>query len=80
MKGYTQSIIEYVGKIVCDTVFFNPAPNAKYWFTSINKVDEDSTLLLKQVLLPNTTMTKIENNNKNYKRGVTKSKQKSWEL
>ena len=63
-RGYIQLVIVYAGEIVCDTLFFNPVSNAKYWLTSMNnKRDGDTTVRLKQVLLPNITMMKIYHNN-----------------
>ena len=37
MKYCKPLITAYVGEIVCDAVFLNPVPNAKYWFTKMNK-------------------------------------------
>ena len=30
MEGHIPTITAYVGEIVCDAVFLNPVPNAKY--------------------------------------------------
>ena len=30
MKGYTQPVTTYAGDNVCDVIFLNPVPNAKY--------------------------------------------------
>ena len=64
MEGYTPSVTPYTGKIVCDVIFLNPVPNAKYWLTPLNKGDRDITVRLKQVLLQHITMMKIDKNNK----------------
>ena len=32
MEGCTRTITVYTGEIVCDAVFLNPVPNAKYWY------------------------------------------------
>ena len=50
----------YAGEIVCDAVFLNSVPNAKYWYTPMITGCGDVTVILKQVLLPNTTMMKID--------------------
>ena len=55
IKGYLPITTAYAGEIVCDVVFLNPVPNAKYWYTSMITGDGDVTVRLKQVLLPNIT-------------------------
>ena len=45
---------------MCDTVFINPVYNAKYWFTPMNKGVGDITIKLKQALLSNITIIKID--------------------
>lgn len=47
---------------MCDIVFLNLVPNSKYWFPKINKGNRNTTVLLKQVLLPNIKMIKIDHN------------------
>ena len=37
MEGYTPQIIAYTGEIVCDVVFLNPVPFAKYQFTPMKR-------------------------------------------
>ena len=76
MEGYKPTITAYEGEIVCDAVFLNPVPNAKYWFTPMIKGVDDITARLKQVLLPNTTMTKIDKKNTVPKRCNNKQAQK----
>ena len=60
MEGYNPTITAYEGESVCDTVFLNPVYNAKYWFTPMNKGVGDITIKLKQVLLSNITIIKID--------------------
>ena len=60
MKGYISIVIAYTGDIVCDAVFFNPIPNAKYWLTPMNKGDRDIIVRLKLFLLPKIIMMKID--------------------
>ena len=60
MQGYLPITTAYAGEIVCDAVFLNPVPNAKYWYTPMITGDGDVTVRLKQVLLPNITMIKID--------------------
>ena len=45
-------------------MFLNPATNEKYWLTRMSKGNGDITVRLKQVLLRNTSMIKIDMNNK----------------
>ena len=33
MQGYLPITTAYAGEIVCDAIFLNPVPNAKYWYT-----------------------------------------------
>ena len=68
MKSYTPSIIAYAGEIVCDAIFLNPVRNVNYWFMFMNKGYGNITFRLKQVLLPNIAMIKIDNKNKMPKR------------
>ena len=79
IEGYTPIIIAYAGESVCDAVFFNPGPNAKYWYMSTKTGVGDATVRLKQVLLPNITMMKIDKINTLPKR-CKKRKQQNWEL
>ena len=60
MQGYLPITTAYTGEIVCDAVFLNPVPNAKYWYTPMTTGDGDVIVRLKQVLLPNITMIKID--------------------
>ena len=53
MQDYLPITTAYAGDIVCDAVFLNPVPNAKYWYTPMITGDGDVTVRLKQVLLPN---------------------------
>ena len=48
MRDYTQLIKTYTREVVCDDVSLNLVPNAKYYFTKINKRDRDVTLQLKK--------------------------------
>ena len=73
MKGYISIVITYTGEIMCDAVFLNPIPNAKYWLTSMNKGDRDIIVRLKLFLLPNITMMKIDLR-------CNKKQAKNWEL
>ena len=68
MNGYKPPVTAYAGKSVCDALFLNPIPNAKYWLTPMNQGNGDITVRLKQVLLPNITTIKIDKNNKLPKR------------
>ena len=79
MKIYTLPVIDYVNQIVCGVVFLNPVLNAKYWLTHMNKGNGKIMVRLKQVLLPNIILMKIDKN-KNCQRGATKSKWNSQEL
>ena len=63
MKGYTATITVYAGEIVCDAVFLNPVPNEKYWYTPMKRWVGDVTVRLKQVIIPNVTMIKIDKTN-----------------
>ena len=65
MKGYTPPVTAYAGEIVCDAVFLNPVPNAQYWLAPVNKWYRDIIVRLKQVLLPNITMMKMDKNKNN---------------
>ena len=47
MKYYTPLVISYAWEIVCDAIFLNPILNIKYWFTVMNKGDEDIIVRLK---------------------------------
>ena len=58
--SYTPTIKAYAGEIVCDTVFLNPVPNTKYQHTPMKTGVGEVTVRLKQVLLPNITMMKID--------------------
>ena len=60
MENYSPITTAYTGKIVCDTVFLNPVHNAKYWYTPMITGNGDVTVKLKQVLLPNITIMKID--------------------
>ena len=60
MEGYSPITTSYAGEIVCDAIFFNPVPNAKYWYIFMITGYGDVTVKLKQVLLPNITMMKID--------------------
>ena len=73
MKGCIPLVIDYVGQIVCGVVFLNPVLNAKYWSTPMNKGNGEITVQLKQALLPNMILMKLDKN-KNCQRGATKSK------
>ena len=39
MKTYTPPVTTYVDNIMNDAIFLNPAHNAKYWLTLMNKGD-----------------------------------------
>ena len=60
MNGYTPTITAYAGEIVCYVVFLNPVPNAKYRYMPMKTGVGDVTVRLKQVLLPNIIMMKID--------------------
>ena len=60
MEGYTPPITAQTGDIVCDAVFLNPVPFAKYQYTPIKIGVGNVTVILKQVLLPNMTMMNID--------------------
>ena len=60
MEGYSPITTAYAGETICDAIFFNPVSFAKYWYTFMITGDGDVTVRLKQVLLPNITMTKID--------------------
>ena len=64
MKGYKPSIKMYVGEIVCDTVSLNFVRIEKNGIQRCTK-NEDVILRLMQVVSPNITMVKIDND-KNY--------------
>ena len=76
MKTYTPPVTTYVDNIMNDAIFLNPAPNAKYWLTLMNEGDGYITVRLKQVILPNIAMMKIDKN-KNCRRDATKINWKS---
>ena len=63
MEGYKLSIAAYESEVVCDTLFLNHVPNKKQWFTPMNKEGGDLTVTLKQVLLSNIPMIKIDKKN-----------------
>ena len=69
---YIPSVTAYAGEDICDAVFLNPVNSAKYWLTPMNKRDGGIAVRLKQVLLSNITMMKIDKNNKLPKRYNTK--------
>ena len=79
MQGYSPSTTVHVGEIVCDAVFLNPIHNAKYWYTPMITGDDDVTVRLKQVLLLNITMIKIDKINILPKR-CNKKEAKNWGL
>ena len=60
MEGYTSQITAYVGDVVCDAVFLNPVHFAKYWYILMETEVSDVTVRLKEVLLPNITIIKID--------------------
>ena len=60
MRGYPPNITACAGEILCDAVFLTSVPNAKYWYIPMITGDGDVTVRLKQVLLPNITMMKID--------------------
>ena len=66
MESYTPQITAYAGEIVCSAVFLNPVHFAKYWYTPIKTGVGDVTVRFNQVLLPNTTMMKIDEINTHY--------------
>ena len=78
-KDYTLLVTAYTGEVVCDVVFLNLVTNEKYLLTRTSKGNGDTTVRLKQVLLPNTTIMKIYMNNKLPKRCNEKWAE-SWEL
>ena len=63
MKGYEPPINTYTDEIMCDVIFLNQIPTATYWCTPIVKRDGDVILRLKQILLSNITMIKIDKTN-----------------
>ena len=60
IEGYTPPITFYAGEIVCDDIFLNLVHFSKYWYTLMKIGVGDVTVRLKQVLLPNITMMKID--------------------
>ena len=60
MEGCKPTMTTYEGQIVCDDCFLNHVHNAKYWFTPMNKGVSDVAVRLKQVVLSNITMLKID--------------------
>ena len=60
MEVYTPPMTAYASEIVCDVVFFNPVPFAKYWYTLMKTGVGDVTVRLKLVFLHIITMTKID--------------------
>ena len=60
MEGYIPAITAYAGKIVYNAVFLNPVPNANYWYILMKTGVDDVTVILKEVLLPNIIMMKID--------------------
>ena len=77
MQGYSPITTAYAGEIIYDAVFLNPVPNAKYWHIPMITGDGDITVRLKQVLLPNITMMKIDKINILPKR-CKKKEAKKW--
>ena len=45
---------------MCDAIFLNPISFANYWKTPMKPGIDNVTVRLKQVLLPNIKMTKID--------------------
>ena len=60
MERYTPPITTNAGEIVYETIFLNPVPFVKYWYIPIKTGVGDVTVRLKEVLLPNMTMMKID--------------------
>ena len=60
MQDYLPITTVYAGEIVCDAVFLNHVPHAKYWYIPMIIGDGDVTVRLKEVLLPNITIIKID--------------------
>ena len=46
MKSYEVLIKAYTDEIVCGTIL-NHTPNLKYWYTKMNKGDDDLVLRIK---------------------------------
>ena len=59
MEAYSPIITAYIGEIVCDDVFLNPVPNAKYQYTPRKTGVGGVTVKLKQILLLNIIRMKI---------------------
>ena len=60
MQGYSPITTAYASEIVCDAVFLNPVPNANYWYILLKTGVDDVTVILKEVLLRNIIMMKID--------------------
>jgi len=63
MKGVELQQSAFVGKIIRDAVFWNPASNAIDWYTPMSKREGLVMIRLKQVLLTGVTMMEINENN-----------------
>ena len=68
IKDYTPLVTAYADETVWGAVILNPVPNGKCWLIHMNKWDGGITVRLKQALLPNIIMMKIDKNNKLQKR------------
>ena len=68
IKDYTPLVTAYADETVWGAVILNPVPNGKCWLIHMNKGDGGITVRLKQALLPNIIMMKIDKNNKLQKR------------
>ena len=63
MKGVEPQQSAFAGEIMCDTVFWNPVPNATALYTPMSKREELVMIRLKQVLITGVTMTEISEKN-----------------
>ena len=63
MMGVEPQQSPFAGEIICDTVFWNPVPNAIDWYTSICKWEGLVMIRLKQALITGVTMKIISENN-----------------
>ena len=63
MKGVDPPQTSFAGEIICDTVFWNIVPNTTDWHTPMIKKTNFVMIRLKQVLITDLVMNKIDETN-----------------
>ena len=62
-KGNISAQYYFSGEIICDTVFWNPAPNATDWYTPMIKKDGFVMIRLMQASITGLKMKMIDKTN-----------------